>query len=254
MGMKHLEISKLMDEYQDHEFFPEGESAAGPEAVKDRVLAKINPAAGKRRLSGKKKLFLAAGLAAALLLIGAGLPSVVHQVYRLVNTTLSFVQTPDGTGVTYEHGTSSMVAEEGRLFFVLDEERTDITDLISADTPYIYDGSDPETGLTYYLIMGGTPENYGWLEWVKVPNPYVAEDGQPTPVLDEDGRLTSYNLCTFLYNEGSGEYEHGPGSTGQGELNWARMKDFPWLIAGAKQLNLPFVDSSSGTNEIFYAP
>lgn len=254
MGMKHLEISKLMDEYQDHEFFPEGESAAGPEAVKDRVLAKIAAPAGKQRLSGKKKLFLAAGLAAALVLMGAGLPSVVHQVYRLVNTTLSFVQTPDGTGVTYEHGTSSMVAEEGRLFFVLDEERTDITDLISADTPYIYDGSDPETGLTYYLIMGGTPENYGCLEWVKVPNPYVAEDGEPTPALDGDGRLTSYNLCTFLYNEESGTYDYGPGSTGMGELDWVNLQDFPWLIAGAKQLDLPFVDSSSGTNEIFYAP
>ena len=252
--MKHLEISKLMDEYQDHEFFPEGESAAGPEAVKDRVLAKIAAPAGKQRLSRKKKLFLAAGLAAALVLMGAGLPSVVHQVYRLVNTTLSFVQTPDGTGVTYEHCTSSMVAEEGRLFFVLDEERTDITDLISADTPYIYDGSDPETGLTYYLIMGGTPENYGCLEWVKVPNPYVAEDGEPTPALDGDGRLTSYNLCTFLYNEESGTYDYGPGSTGMGELDWANLQDFPWLIAGAKQLDLPFVDSSSGTNEIFCAP
>lgn len=36
----------------------------------------------------------------------------------------------------------------------------------------------------YNFNMGGTPENYGWLEWVKVPNPYMAEDGEPTPVLD----------------------------------------------------------------------
>ena len=252
--MKHLEISKLMDEYQDHEFFPAGENAADPEAVKDRVRAEIKPTAGKRRLSGRRKLLLAAGLAAALVLMGAGLPSVIHQVYRLVNTTLSFDQTPNSTSVSFEHNDSTMNVEDGRLFFELGGERTDITDLISADTPYIYDGSDPGTGMTYYLIMGGTPENYGWLEWVKVPNPYVAEDGQPTPVLDEDGRLTSYNLCTFLYNEGSGEYEHGPGSTGQGELNWARMKDFPWLIAGAKDLNLPFVDSESGTDGVFYAP
>lgn len=251
MGMKHLEISKLMDEYQDHEFFPEGEPAAGPDAVKERVLTRTKAPMGKRRLSSRKKLFLVAGLAAALVLMGAGFPSMV---YRLANSTLRFEQTPNSTSVAYEHGTSSMTAEDGRLFFVLDGERTDITDLIGADTPYIYDGSDPETGLTYYLIMGGTPENYGWLEWVKVPNPYVAEDGEPTPALDEDGRLTSYNLCTFLYNEESEAYDHGPGSTGMGELNWANLQDFPWLIAGAKQLGLPFVDSNSGTDAVFYAP
>ena len=42
---------------------------------------------------------------------------------------------------------------DGQLFFVLNEERTDITDKISDDTPYIYDGSDPETGLTYYFFL-----------------------------------------------------------------------------------------------------
>lgn len=254
MDMKHLEISRLMDEYQDHEFFPEGESAAGPDAVKDRVLARTKAPMGKGWLSSRKKLFLVAGLAAALVLMGAGLPSVIHQVHRLVNTTLAFDQTPGGTSVSFEHNDSAMKVEDGRLYFELDGVRTDITDLIGADTPYIYDGSDPETGLTYYLIMGGTPENYGWLEWVKVPNPYVAEDGEPTPALDEDGRLTSYNLCTFLYNEESEAYDYGPGSTGMGELNWANLQDFPWLIAGAKQLGLPFVDSNSGTDAVFYAP
>lgn len=249
--MKQIEISRLMDDYQDNEFFPEGGSAADPEAVKVRVLAKLNAPIKKRRLTGRKKLLLAAGLAAALVLMGAGFPSVM---YRLANSTLRFEQTPNSTSVTYEHGASSMTAEDGRLFFVLDGERTDITDLIDEDTPYIYDGSDPETGLTYYLIMGGTPEHYGWLEWVKVPNPYVAEDGEPTPALDADERLTSYNTCTFLYNEESGEYDYGPGSIGLGELDWAHLKDYSWLIAGAKQLGLPFVDSESGTDDIFYAP
>ncbi|MCI8329632.1 MAG: hypothetical protein HFG02_08515 [Oscillibacter sp.] len=250
--MEHLEISKIMDEYTDTEFFPVGASDVDPEAVKARVLAGIKAPTMRKRMSQKKKLLLAAGLAAALVLMGAGLPSLVHQAYRLLNTTLTFEQNPDSKSVTYEHGASSIEVEDGRLFFVLDEERTDITDFISDDTPYIYDGSDPETGLTYYLIMGGTPENYGWLEWVKVPNPYMAEDGDPTPVLDQNGRLTSYNLCTFLYNEESGEYDSGPGATGLGELDWAYMEDFLWLIAGAKQLGLPFVDSDSGTNDVFY--
>ena len=252
--MKHLEISKIMDEYTDTEFFPADTSAVDPEAVKARVLAGIKAPTGRKQLPRKKKLLLAAGLAAALVLMGAGLPSLVHQTYQLLNTTLTFEQNPDSRSVTYEHGAFSIEVEDGRLFFVLDGERTDITDIISEDTPYIYDGSDPETGLTYYLIIGGTPKNYGWLEWVNVPNPYMEENGAPTPVLDQDGRLTSYNLCTFLYNEESGEYDSGPGSTGLGELDWAYMEDFPWLIAGAKQLNIPFVDSDSGTDDVFYLP
>lgn len=248
--MKQLEISRLMDEYQDNEIFPEEGCAAEPEAVKARVLAKVKPPARKRRLTGRKKLLLAAGLAAALvLLVGAGFPSMV---YRLANSTLRFEQTPNSTSVAYEHGTSSMTAEDGRLFFVLDGERTDITDLIDADTPYIYDGSDPETGMTYYLIMGGTPEHYGWLEWVKVPNPYVAEDGEPTPVLDADGRFTTYDL-TIVTCEGE-RYATGTGGAGLGALFWSDVKDHPWLIAGAKQLGIPFVDPESGTDEVFYAP
>ena len=254
MDMKHLKISKSMDEYIDTEFFLENGSTVDPEAVKARVLADITAPAEKKRLPRKKKLLLAAGLAAALVLMGAGLPSLAHQAYRLLNTTLTFEQTPDSRSIAYEYGASSVETENGRLFFLLDGERTDITDLISEDTPYIYDGSDQEAGLTYYLIIGGTPENYGCLEWVKVPNPYVAEDGKPIPELDGDGRLTSYNMRTFLYNEESGEYDSGPGSTGSGELDWAYVEDFQWLIAGAKQLNLPFVDSDSGTADIFYLP
>lgn len=252
MDMKRLEISKIMDEYTDTEFFLADASDVDPEAVKARVLAGIKAPTERKPLLRKKKILLVAGLAAALVLMGAGLPSLVHQVHQLLNTTLTFEQNPDSRSVTYEHGVSSIEVEDGRLFFVLDKERTDITDFINEDTPYIYDGSDPETGLTYYLIMGGTTENYGWLEWVNVPNPYMEEDGAPTPVSDQDGRLTSYNLCTFLYNEESGEYDSGPGSTGLGELDWAYMKNFPWLIAGAKQLALPFVDSTSGTDNVFY--
>lgn len=247
--MKRLAISKIMDEYIDTEIFPADGSAVAQEAVKARVLAGIKAPVGRKRLSRMKKMLLVAGLAATLALVGAGFPSMV---YQLVNSTLTFEQNPDGRSVTYEHNISSIEVEDGRLFFVLDEERTDITNLISEDTPYIYDGSNPETGLTYYLIMGGTPENYGWLEWVKVPSLYMAEDYEPASVLDQDGQLASYNLCTFLYNEESGEYDYIGGTTGIGELDLAHMKDFPWLIIGAKELNLPFVDSDSGTNDVFY--
>lgn len=248
--MKRLAISKMMDEYTDTEFFPLGESAVTPEAVKARVLPDIKAPTGEKRLSGMKKMLLIAGLAAALVVLaGAGFPS---RIIQLASGTLTLEQSPDITSVSYEPNASTIEVEDGRLFFVLDEERTDITDLINEDTPYIYDGSDPETGLTYYFIMGGTLENYGWLEWVEVPNLYRAEDYEPTPVLDQDEQLISYELCAFLYNKESGGYNSFGCSGIGGGLDWAYMKDFSWLITGAKELGLPFVDSDSGTGDIFY--
>ena len=83
----------------------------------------------------------------------------------------------------------------------------------------------------------------------------MAEDYEPASVLDQDGQLTSYNLCTFAYDGESGGHDYISGcTTGIGELDLAHMKDFPWLITGAKELNLPFVDSDSGTNDVFYLP
>lgn len=251
MGMKHLEISKLMDEYQDHEFFPEGGSAAGPEAVKDRVLAKIKPTAGKRRLSGKKKLFLAAGLAAALVLVGAGLPYFQH---RLVSGALIHQQTTGGNITCLVHYGPVMELEDGRLFFVRDDgQRLDITDQIDENTPYIYDGSDPETGLTYYLIMGGDPDGYGYLEWVVAPDPF--HEGDTAWPGSQNGVQISYSFSYVVHDGQPDRYEVRDADLGMlGAVSWNTAKDYPWLIAGAKELGLPFVDSSSGTDEIFYAP
>ena len=64
--MKRLEISKLMDEYEDNEFFPEGGSTADVEAVKNMVLAKVAPAEKKRRMPRFAQVMLAAALAMGL--------------------------------------------------------------------------------------------------------------------------------------------------------------------------------------------
>lgn len=246
--MRQVEISRLMDEYRDSEFCPEDGSTADAEAVKSRVLAKIKPAAGKRRLSRKKKWLLAAGLAAALVLIGAGFPSVM---YRLANSTVTFTQTPDSQCITYEGG-SYVKLEDGRLFFVLGDERTDITDQIDENTPYIYDGSDPEAGMTCYLIMGGTPDHYGWLEWTQVPSPFTAEEGEPVAFADENGNITTYYFDSFTCDEQGERYDTG--DAGTDALDWACLKDYPWLIAGAKELGLPFVNSKYEMDSVFYAP
>ena len=58
--MKRLEISRLMDEYEDNEFFPQGGETADLQAVKARVLAQAAPAKQRRMLL--KMTLLAAAL------------------------------------------------------------------------------------------------------------------------------------------------------------------------------------------------
>lgn len=169
MNMKRMEISRLMDEYQDNEFFPEEGSSAGTQAVKDRVLAQARP--GKKRRIPVKGLLLAAALSAACLLcIAAALPIIA---YRQVDGSSVLVQT-DGEHYLYIAYDNSewdepLVLEDGRLWLVVGGQRTDVTDLIDEETPFIVEGADPKSGLKSYLIVGGTPEDFGWEQWSEMP-------------------------------------------------------------------------------------
>lgn len=161
--MKKLEISRLMDEYQDNEFCPEEGSAVSAAAVKARVLAQASPAK-KRRMPGWKTALIAAALAVgALLSIAAGLPTTVYHL--LSGGTVTVQQGPNGYksyDFSNQFPTEPVVLEDGRLWLVLDGERTDITDQIDMETPYIIERTDPESGLSNFLIVGGTPEDFGY--------------------------------------------------------------------------------------------
>lgn len=168
--MKQLKISKLMDEYTDTEFFPTGGSAVDPEAVKERVLARAAPAK-RRRIPSLKTVLLAAVLAVGCLLSIAAAAGLPMRVYQLVSgsVTIQFDETDEHAKYFRWGSSNPIVLEDGRLWLVLsNEERTDITELIDADTPYIVEGIDPETGLKSYLAVGGTPEDYGWYQVVEV--------------------------------------------------------------------------------------
>ena len=241
--MKRLRISRLMDEYTDTEFFPAGGSAVSPKRVKARVLAQAMAAAPTRRkqkMPRKKKLLLAAALAAAMvLLLAAGYP---FYQYQLVKGSLIFGQEVDGKYISYLESCTLMEVEDGRLFFVPEEgQRVDITDRVSEETPYIYDGSDPDAGLTYYIIMGGTPECYGWLTWISMPNPHYE------PKAYQRKMTTAYHY--FSSDRWIGN------QTGQMGLNvdaveWKDNMDHPWLLAGAEQLGITFVDPPENVQRV----
>lgn len=242
--MKRLTISKLMDEYTDTEFFPTGGSTANPEAVKGWVLASAKSTKQKKQAPRRKKVLLAAVLAAVMLvLVGAGYPYFQH---RLVDGTLSFQQNADGSRIiAFVHNSEVVKYEDGRLIFTQnDGRRVDITDMVSEETPYIYDGSDPDTGMTYYVIMGGTPESFGWFEWIQTPYPY---DDNGAVNFDENGNPVSITSGFVLSNPEDNRCNIG----NFGGAYWDDAMDLPWLLAGVEQLGIAF-DEPPETNSTSY--
>lgn len=239
--MKRLEISKLMDEYMDNEFCPEEGSATSTAAVKARVLAQASPAK-KRRMPRWKTALIAAALAVgAVLCIAAGLPGLV---YQLANGTLIFTQTANSKSVAV-YSDVIMNLEDGRVFSLLNGGHVDITDRISQDTPYVIDCGDPETGLTHYVVMGGTPEHYGWFEWIVTPDPFTYEEGSPVHEETEEGIFSTYVYHSYrwtLSEDGVWGADHTGGRIGSGSFTWDdndTAKLPLWLFAAIKELGIP---------------
>lgn len=173
--MKRLKISKLMDGYTDEEFFPGGGETANPEAVKARVLARVKVPVKKRPRPHLKTVLIAAALAAVgVLCVAAGLPMTTYQLFT-GGTMVADVEMSGPNRHIYSDLRNAfpedpLVLEDGRLWLVLNGERTDITDRIDMETPYIVEHTDPETGLSSSLILGGTSEDFGWCLWQELPN------------------------------------------------------------------------------------
>lgn len=240
--MKRLRISSLMDEYTDTEFFPAGGSAVSSETIKERVLARAKVQTKKKQMPRKKKVLLTAALAAALVLLaGAGFPYFQH---RLVGGTLSFEQTTDGRSTSLVHNGPIVKQEDGRLVFTQDDGQSiDITNLVSEETPYIYDDSDPEREMIYYIVMGGTPEAYGWFEWVQVPYPFDDSNSDVYYAFDFDEYGSPVMIIydfEFISPDG---INRGISAMGYGGVVLDDFTPPPWLLAGIEELDIPVRDS-----------
>lgn len=130
-----------------------------------------NQGTQKRRMPRAGKLILAAALAVGCVLsIAAGLPA---QVYNFVAGGSAIINPGTGEGsFSYDvEGNEPITVENGRLMFDADGQKVDVTDKMDANTPYIYERTDPKTGNKGYVVLGGTVEDYGWAEF------FLAEDG-----------------------------------------------------------------------------
>ena len=166
--MRKVDISELMDAYEDTEFLPKEEILVNTAHIKEEVIGTVKT----KRRTVRKTALVAAALAACLALAGWAWGERVYQF--ISGSTLSAGGNPaagsisvDLTDGLNEAGDSAIIAlEEGRLWFVATGERIDVTDLVDETTPYVWTRW-LEDGSLHYIIVGGTPEDYGWAEGVK---------------------------------------------------------------------------------------
>ena len=135
-----------------------------------------NKGTQKRRKPSMKALVLAAALAVGCVLsIAAGLPA---QVYNFMSGGMVSIEGGKTDNITdcvkwepIDEQNAPIVLEDGKLWFVNGEKRTDLTGLIDENTPYIYEHTDSATGNKGYVIVGGTADDFGWAEF------FLAEGG-----------------------------------------------------------------------------
>ena len=137
------------------------------EAVKTAVIGAVK----KKHHTVRKTVALAAALAACVALVGFTWGEQIVQLMSGGQVTIGHgygtVSMSDGYD---QQGNPTIIAlEEGRLWFVADGQRLDVTGQMDEQTPYVHTLID-EQGNLHYWIVGGTPEDYGWFEGVKMPD------------------------------------------------------------------------------------
>lgn len=172
--MKKIEISELMNGYVDEELQPR-EGLVDRERVRALVRARV----GRRRVQKRRVLLVAAALTVCLGLVGWSCAEMYgEQIFQLVGGGQITIGGSGEEGYVagrpsdgYDENGQPLVLslEEGRLWVVARGQRVDVTDQVDEKTPYVDTWWDGEGDL-YYVIVGGTPEDYGWYEGVTVPD------------------------------------------------------------------------------------
>ena len=169
--MKRIDLFQLMNAFQDEEFEPKEECFVDENKVKETVLTQVR----QKKRKGRTVLVLAAALAACLALAGWTYGERIYQFISGSQVTISGSAGMGSGTVTLsdgldENGDPTIITlEEGRLWFVAGDQRVDVTDQVDEETPYIWT-QWLEDGSLHYIVVGGTPEDYGWFEGVTAPD------------------------------------------------------------------------------------
>lgn len=99
---------------------------------------------------------------------------ILSRVFGWSNN-MEIVQQTDGNGEVHVHTddlTEPAQMEDGRLYFVVNGEHTDITDRIAGGKAYQYHYTDTEGNTHYWILgpVGDSVENYGYGEYIQDPS------------------------------------------------------------------------------------
>lgn len=140
------------------------------------MAAKAAGQPAKTAHMARPSIIRAAACFTVILLAGTALNTQVRAAvnefvkrYVFNDGLVVIAQQEDGTsGVSYTSsiGLYAEVREDGRLYCIANGEDTDITDLASMETPYIFTYTDADA-VEHIVIVGGTPENFGVTEFYR---------------------------------------------------------------------------------------
>ena len=83
-----------------------------------------------------------------------------------------------GITMTFEEGGGFAQEKDGRLFFVLDDEWKDVTDICSSEEFYRYE-EKLDDGSKCVIFVGGTPDDYGYTQlFFNQDGEYLTQIGQ----------------------------------------------------------------------------
>lgn len=157
----------------------------------------------------------AAMVLSVLLLAGLGLNTQVRAAvenlmkrYVFHNGTTVIEKREDGmSGIIFSPNNIADCLEvrDGRLYLIANGENRDITDETSMEKPYFYTYVDSQA-VEHLLILGGTPDNYGYHEF-------------------------------YREDSGQGDWLGGEGAN---YLDMETEKAYSWLVNAWEELNIPW--------------
>lgn len=156
----------------------------------------------------------AAVILSVLLLAGLGLNTQVRAAvenlvkrYVFHNGNTVIEKREDGmSGIsTLTNVADCLEVRDGRLYLIANGENRDITDETSMEKPYFYTYVDSQA-VEHLLILGGTPDNYGYHEF-------------------------------YREDSGQGDWLGGEGAN---YLDMETEKAYSWLVNAWEELNIPW--------------
>ncbi|MBR1456836.1 MAG: hypothetical protein IJ594_06710 [Oscillospiraceae bacterium] len=146
-----------------------------PEAMRSEVLNMTESKAVHTRIP--RRVLTLAAVAALLLALSVGAWAAGRSVYGWGgNFEVVSEQTADGVVYTESVLHTDALTEpveivDGRTYFIVNGEHTDITDAISETEPYLYEYTDEEGVVHHWLVgkNGPEPEHYGYAEFLFRP-------------------------------------------------------------------------------------